>query len=67
MNKFLTLAVLSTTLVLGAVSAEAAATRPAPAPAQTLVEGRNTTETVTARNAAAAIREQVEGNMRSAN
>lgn len=66
MNKILTLAVLSTSLVLGAVSAEAAATRPAPASAQTVVEGRNMTESFTARNGAAAIREQVEANTRSA-
>lgn len=65
MNKFLTLAVLSTTLVLGAVSAEAAATRPAVASAQTVVEGRNMTESFAAQNGAAAIREQAEGNMRS--
>ncbi|MPT21633.1 MAG: hypothetical protein E2577_00690 [Starkeya sp.] len=64
MNKFLTLAVLSTTLVLGAVSAEAAATRPV-ASAQTVVEGRNMTESFAAQNGAAAIREQAEGNMRS--
>lgn len=64
MTKFLTLAVLSTTLVLGAVSAEAAATRPV-ASAQTVVEGRNMTESFAAQNGAAAIREQAEGNMRS--
>lgn len=66
MTKFLTLAVLSTTLVLGAVSAEAAATRPATS-AQTVVEGRNMTESFAARNGAAAIREQVEANLRAAN
>ncbi|GLK73369.1 hypothetical protein KHC23_15090 [Ancylobacter dichloromethanicus] len=67
MNKIVTLAILSTTLALGAVSAEAA-TRYHKAPAtQTVVEGRNATENLAARNGDAAIREQVEGNLRSAN
>ncbi|TCK23601.1 hypothetical protein EV667_3440 [Ancylobacter aquaticus] len=67
MNKILALAVLSSTLALGAVSAEAAARHAAPASVQTLVEGRNAADNIAARNAAVAIREQVEGNMRSSN
>lgn len=64
MNKFLALAILSATVALGAASAEAASYKPA-ASHQTVMEGRNATETFAARNGAAAIRDQAEGNLRS--
>lgn len=67
MNKIVTLAILSATLALGAVSAEAATVYHAPSASQTVVEGRNATDNFAARNSAAAIREQVEGNLRSTN
>lgn len=67
MNKILSLVLLSTTLALASASAEAARPLPAPTYGQSLVEGRNAAESFVARNAAAAIREQAEGNLRSAN
>ncbi|ADH91031.1 TerC family membrane protein [Ancylobacter novellus DSM 506] len=59
MNKFLTLAVLSATVALGAVSVADAATYYGPRQ-PVVVEGRNAADTFAARNGAAAIQNQVE-------
>ncbi|WP_428032111.1 hypothetical protein [Ancylobacter sp.] len=67
MNKIIALALLSTTVLFGAATAEAATRHHATAATQTVVEGRNAAESFAARNSAAAIREQAEGNARSAN
>ena len=66
MNKFLTLAILSATVALGAASAEAAQYRhPAPATYGTVVEGRNAADVYAARNASSAIQGQEDLNARS--
>lgn len=62
MNKFLTLAVLSATVALGAASAEAATYYGPRQP--TVVEGRNAADFFAARNGAAAINQQSELNAR---
>ncbi|MDF2617664.1 MAG: TerC family rane protein [Xanthobacteraceae bacterium] len=64
MNKFLALAILSTTVALGAASAEAATYSYGPARQTVIVEGRNAADFFAARNGAAAINQQSELNAR---